>query len=291
MNPLETLTITPATTGRDLFGALSEEETACIEGIIGEAFFGMMMNAPVMQSASNPAAAPIFGCISEENLILIGVAFMEAQAGGWEESTRRCVTDVGREHPNAVYMRLGIGDATANASETNEYSVAIYQCKTNEEKRDFTLSLWVGVDRNAKATGADIVGLLSEAELACVMEDLSEEEMAAVAAARPLEAVTIANRVQHCIEPETNVEIFVSGLEWGLGEFSEKSADCLREFVREHPQYMELVQSGIENMRTMDAGEFVSITDAGLGPYGCMTNDEIQRMQMAFNEAVATATQ
>ena len=123
------------------------------------------------------------------------------------------------------------------------------------------------------------------------MEDLSDEEMAAVAAAQPLEAVTIANRVQHCIEPETDVEIFVKGLEWGLGEFSENSKDCLKAFVIENPQYMELVRSGIENMMTMDADEFVAITDAGLGPYGCMTDDEIQRMQMAFNEAVAAAAQ
>ena len=295
MNPLEKLVITPATTGRDLFGVLSEEETACIEAAIGEAFFGMMMDAPLMQATSNVgAAAPIFGCIEEENLILLGVAFMEAQGGGWEESTRQCITEWGREHPDAIFLRLGLsyqGETTIDPSETNEYSIAIYQCKTNEEKRDFTLSLWVGVDRNATATGADIVGLLSEAELACVMEDLSDEEMAAVATAQPLEAVTIANRVQHCIEPETDVEIFVKGLEWGLGEFSENSKGCLKAFVIENPQYMELVRSGIENMMTMDADEFVAITDAGLGPYSCMTDDEIQRMQMAFNEAVATAAQ
>ena len=84
MNPLEKLVITPATTGRDLFGVLSEEETACIEAAIGEAFFGMMMDAPLMQATSNVgAAAPIFGCIEEDNLILLGVAFMEAQGGGW----------------------------------------------------------------------------------------------------------------------------------------------------------------------------------------------------------------
>ena len=295
MNPLEDLVITPASTGRDLFGALSEEETNCIKSNIGEAFFGMMMDAPLMQAASSAeAAAPVFGCIEEDNLILVGVAFMDAQAGGWEKSTRECITEVGREHPDAIFLRLGLayqGDSTPDAGETNEYSVAIYQCMTSDEKRDFTLTLWLGVDRNATATGADIVGLLSEAELACVTEDLSEEEMATVAGAKPLEAITIANRVQHCIEPETNVEIFVKGLEWALGEFSENSAECLREFVRENPQYMELVQSGIENMSTMDADEFVGITDAGLGPYGCMTNEEIHRMQMAFNEAVATETQ
>ena len=52
MNPLETLVITPATTGRELFGPLSEEETNCIKSNIGEAFFGLMMDAPIAQASA-----------------------------------------------------------------------------------------------------------------------------------------------------------------------------------------------------------------------------------------------
>ena len=94
------------------------------------------------------------------------------------------------------------------------------------------------VDRNAHATGADIVGLLPEEEVACVMEDPSAEDMVLVSVAKPLQAVTIANRVIHRIEPETNVEIFVKGLEWGSGGFSDELAECLRKFVKEQPYYM-----------------------------------------------------
>ena len=295
MNPLEGLAITPTTTGRELFGSLSEEETNCIKETIGEAFFDLMMDAPIAQASASPeAAAPIFGCIEEDNLVLIGVAFMDAQAGGWEEETRRCITAVGREHPNAIYVRLGLayqGDSAVDASETNLYNLQVYDCMSNREKKEFTLALWTGVDQNAQATGADIVGLLSEEEVACVVEDLSAEEMAAVSAAKPLQAVTIANRVIHCIDPETNVEIFVKGLEWGLGEFSDGSVECLREFAKEQPQYMALVQSGIENMMAMDPDEFVAIVDAGLGQYDCMTDEELETLQIAFTNAMTTATQ
>lgn len=295
MNPLEKLVITQTTTGRDLFGPLSDEETNCIKSNIGEAFFGLMMDAPIMQASADPAAAaPIFGCIKEENLVLIGVAFMEAQSAGWEEETRACITDVGRRHPNAIYVRLGLAyqdDSTDDASETNVYNLEVYDCMSNKEKQEFTLALWIGVDQNARATGADIVGLLSEEELACVMEDLSAEEMAAVAVAKPLEAVTLANKVIHCIEPETNVEIFVKGLEWGLGEFSEESVECLEEFVKEQPEYMALVQSGIENMKAMAPDEFVATTDAGLGQYECMTDEELEALQMAFTNAVSGPAQ
>ena len=295
MNPLEKLVITPATTGKDLFGPLSEEETNCIKSNIGEAFFGLMMDThqSAQASADPAAAAPIFGCINEDNLVLIGVAFMEAQSTGWEEETRACITEVGRRHPNAIYVRLGLayqGDSTDDASETNLYNLQVYDCMSNKEKQEFTLALWTGVDRNAQATGADIVGLLSEEELACVMEDLSAEEMAAVAVAKPLQAVTIANKVIHCIEPETNVEIFVKGLEWGLGEFSEESVECLRGFAKEQPEYMALVQSGIENMMAMDPDEFVAITDAGLGQYDCMTDEELEKLQMAFTNAISVGS-
>ena len=293
MNPLEKLVITPATTGRDLFGPLSEEETNCIKSNIGEAFFGLMMDAPIAQASADPAAAaPIFGCIKEENLVLIGVAFMEAQSAGWEEETRACITEVGKRHPNAIYVRLGLAyqdGSTDDASETNLYNIEVYECMSNKEKQEFTLALWIGVDRNAQATGADIVGLLSEDELACVMGDLSAEEMAAVATTTPLQAVTIANKVIHCIEPETNVEIFVKGLEWGLGDFSDESVECLREFAREQPEYMALVQSGIENMMAMDPDEFVAITDAGLGQYDCMTDEELETLQMAFTNAISSS--
>ena len=291
MNPLEKLVLTPATTGRDLFGSLSEEETNCIKSNIGEAFFGLMMDAPIMQAAASPeAAAPVFGCINEENLVLIGVAFMEAQSPGWEEETRACITEVGKRHPNVTYVRLGLayqGDSADDASETNLYNLEVYECMTNKEKQEFTLALWIGVDRNAQATGADVVGLLSEEELACVMEDLSVEEIAAVATATPLQAVTLANKVIHCIDPETNIEIFVKGLEWGLGDFSEESVECLKEFAIAQPEYMALVQSGIENMMAMDPDEFVAITDAGLGQYDCMTDEELETLQMAFTNAMS----
>ena len=295
MNPLEQLVITPTTTGSELFGLLSEEETNCIKSNIGEAFFGLMMDAPIAQASANPdAAAPIFGCIQEDNLVLIGVAFMDAQAGGWEEETRQCITAVGREHPNAIYVRLGLayqGDSATDASETNLYNLQVYECMSNQEKKELTLALWIGVDQHAQATGADIVGLLSEQEVNCVMQDLSAEEMAAVAAAKPLEAVTIANRVIHCINPETNVEIFVKGLEWGLAEFSEESVECLRQFAKDQPQYMALVQSGIENMLAMDTDEFVAITDAGLGQYDCMTDEELEAVQIAFTNAISAPAQ
>ena len=189
-------------------------------------------------------------------------------------------------------MRLGLAyqdGSTDDASETNLYNIEVYECMSNKEKQEFTLALWIGVDRNAQATGADIVGLLSEEELACVMGDLSAEEMAAVATTTPLQAVTIANKVIHCIEPETNVEIFVKGLEWGLGDFSDESVECLREFAREQPEYMALVQSGIENMMAMDPDEFVAITDAGLGQYDCMTDEELETLQMAFTNAISSS--
>lgn len=295
MNPLEKLVITPATTGREMFGSLSEAETNCIKEAIGEAFFGMMMDAPIAQASASPeAAAPVFGCIQEDNLVLIGVALMESQSSGWEEQTRACITEVGRRHPNAVYVRLGLayqGDSAADASETNLYNLEVYDCMTNKEKQEFTLALWTGVDRNAPATGADVVDLLSDEELACVMEDLSAEEMAAVAVAKPLQAVTIANKVIHCIEPETNVEIFIKGLEWGFGDFSDGSVECLREFVRQQPEYMALVQSGIENMAAMDPDEFVAITDAGLGQYDCMTDEELEKLQIAFTNAISNTGQ
>ena len=220
---LEDFVITPATTGQDLLDRLSEAEISCIRESMGEGVYQIIRGTPLLLAGSNAAsAAPLFNCLTVESVVLLGVAFNDVQAGGWTAETRRCIVEVGKEHPEAIYVRLGLewqGPETSNPAETLEQNLRIYECMTDQEKMDLTLNLWRGVDQNASATGADMIALLSESEAACVREGLSEEQLAAVLDASPLEAAAIGSTVSHCIMPETNITIFVAGIEWGAGRY------------------------------------------------------------------------
>ena len=286
---LEDLVITPATTGKDLIDALSEEEAACIKTAFGDAIYQIMLATPLLMAGADPgAAAPLFGCLATENIVRLGVSFLGAQAGGWSEESRQCITEAGLRHPDAIYVRLGLdsGEEPIDASETLAYNVEIYDCLNNEEKKTFTLAFWVGVDSQVDATGNDILGVLSESEAACVREGLSEEQFTAMIAAQPLEAVSIGSSVSGCIEPETNIKIFTSGIQWALGEATEETVSCLEDFARKTPVFVALFASGLKGMEAMPADRFVEITDLGTGQYACMTEEELLRVQLGATAAM-----
>ena len=291
MGDLRDLVITPKTVGADLFDPLSAEEIACVKETAGESLYDIIRVTPIGAFTGDISQASfLFDCLNIENIVIMSVAFLGAQSGGWEPSTRDCIIDVGLQHPDAILVRMGMewqGAGDGQAAETLDYNVAIYECLSSAEKQTFTIALWAGMDRNAQATGADIIDLFSEGELACIREDLSLEQMQAILVSTPLVAITIGNEAGHCIHEETNHQILVQGIRWALGGLSEESQACIIEFAENQPDYVALLQSGLENMAAMDPDEFVAITDSGTGQYACMTDEELARVQEAATAAMS----
>ena len=288
---LETFVITQETTGGDLMGLLSEQETSCVKSGIGDALYQLILVTPVtlMVGGDISQTAPLFNCLEEENVVYLAVAFLDLQAGGWTAESRSCITDVGLGHPDAVYVRLGLdlGTGPVDPAETLDQNIGIYECLTNEEKKAFTVGLWIALDRHSSATGADIFGLLSESEAACVGDDLSQEQLAAIAVAHPLEAVSIATSVSHCIDPETNVRIFANVIQWAIGGVTDETLGCIKVFARDNPDFVALLSSGLDGIMAMPANEFIQISDQGQGQYDCMTDEELMRVQLSATAALA----
>ena len=207
MMTLEELVITEATTGGQLMSLLSEQEASCIQTSVGESMYQLIQVAPVVMMAAGDISqtAPLFNCLAEENVVYLAVAFLDLQAGGWEEESRKCITEVGLAHPDSVYVRLGLhlSPDPVDPSLTLDHNVQIYECLSLEEQKEFTIALWTALDRHSPATGADILGLFSESEIACVRESLSDEQLVAIAVAKPLQAVSMGTAAAHCFDPET----------------------------------------------------------------------------------------
>ena len=291
MGDLRDLVINPKTVGKQLLDPLSADEVSCIKEAVGEDFYTIIQVTPIAAFGGDVSSATfLFDCLAPESIVLIGIAFLDAQAGGWTEETRQCITGVGLEHPEAVYVRMGLewrDPAEGHATETFDHNVRIYECMTSAEKQSFTLALWAGLDSTVQATGSDIIALLSEAEAACVRQDLSELQYQAILVSTPLVAITIGSTVSHCIEPETNHWILAHGIEWALGGLSNESLVCIAEFAENHPDYVALLGSGLDNMAAMDPDQFVAITDAGTTQYACMTDEELARVQEAATAAMS----
>ena len=268
---------------------LSEEEVSCIEGVYGSGVFQNLLTTPILAAASDPAAAtPLFQCLTAENVVLLGIAFLDAQAGGWDDESRSCITEIGLGHPDAVFVRLGLqlGPEPIDPAETLAYNVQIYECLTDDEKKAFTVALWTGLDNNALATGADILGLLSEAEASCVEDGLSEEDFATMLGAQPLQATSIGATVSHCIDPETNLKIFANGIQWIMGGMTDNSLSCLEDFGRDNPEFIALMSLGLEGIQAVPAAQFLEIIAVGNEQYFCMTPDELLRVQQAATAAM-----
>ncbi len=291
MMSLENFVITQQTTGGDLMGLLSEAEASCVRAGIGDALYHLILGTPVVLMAAGDISqtAPLFNCLAEENVVYLAVAFLDLQAGGWTEESRRCITEVGLGHPDAVYVRLGLdlGTGPIDPAETLDQNIGIYECLSNEEKKAFTVGLWTALDRHTGATGADIFALLSESEAACVSDELSPEQLAAVAVAHPMEAVSIATSASPCIDPETNINIFANVVQWAIGGVSEGSFSCLTDFGRDNPDFVALLSSGLDGIMAMPADEFVQLSDQGQAQYDCMTDEELMRVQLSATAALA----
>ena len=233
--------------------------------------------------------ARLFNCLKEENVVYLAVAFPYAQASGWALESRECITQVGLTHPDAVYVRLGLhlSDEPIDPAETMFHNIQIYDCLNAEEQMAFTVGFWVAIDAHSPATGADILGLIPDSEAACLQEELSNEQMLAVAVATPLEAVYIGSNAAHCISDETNVKIFSSGISWALGGPTEESQGCLQGFAQDNPAIVTLFQSSVDGLTNVPLDQFAELSETSAGMYGCMTEDELMRVQLTATEALA----
>ncbi len=285
---MEDFAITPSTTGKDLVDRLSEEEGACIRTTLGDLLFQVLISTPLLQAGTNTAdAAPVFGCLTTDNVVHFAVAFIDAQAGGWTADTRMCVVEVGGRYPEAVLVNLGVEAARDDtAAETQAYILELYECLADGEREDFLIRLQATLDRSTSAE-RDIIAVLPEPEAACVRESLSEDRFAALLDATVHEAFAAMDALSGCISDETYVQIFVAITESLTGGLGDGSRGCLEAFGRDHPDYVGLIRAGIYGTTAMTAAEFRGVVEDGLGMFECLSDGELRRIQGLAAEALS----
>ena len=280
--------ITPATTGKDLIDALSEEEASCIQSAFGDAIFQILLGTPLLMASADPsAAAPLFGCLAPENVVVLGVSFFTAQHPDWGPETRTCFVEVGMEHPDAILTGLGMDPGSPSAaSEAHPYLLELYDCLSDVEKVEFLISFQDEVDRRS-STERDLIDVLPESDVACIRENLSEEQYAMLLETTIHEGFKSSDSLANCITEEGYVNVFVAITASQGGGLSEESLSCVADFAREHQHYVALINPDSYDLSTMAASEVTEIADDGLRMWQCLSDEEIRRMQEVSLGALA----
>ncbi len=131
---MDELEITDETTLSHVIAALSDDEVACIQDAAGASVFTVVLNVPLSALPSELSEPPP-ECLSEENAIGLGVAYLSRDAGGLDAETRNCVTNVVTQVP-AV---LDVGGRPENPMEIAAGSFGIQLCLTDEQAASLAL--------------------------------------------------------------------------------------------------------------------------------------------------------
>ena len=263
-----------STTGKDLFGRLSEEENSCIKEALGEAGYNFMLDVRLLAGAGNAApSAPMFACLAPENVALLGVAFLSISVGGHTDESLACMNDLALAHPGLIYARLGLkwtGKDTYQEAETSNIIQGFYDCMTEDERAAAVKNLYAAIDAASPLTGEDLVALLPESEAVCVRETLSEQEYGALLSATPLRAAGLGAGAAECLSLDSLAAFFVSASDAGIGGLSEESAACLDDFVRANPAYARVFASYLSDEESsFSASEFMEVGQ-GLEALECL---------------------
>ena len=273
-------TLDPSTTGKDLFDRLSEQESACVKEVMGDAAYQAMLSFPLLAATGDPAAAaPIFGCMTPENTVLAGVAFLDTAAGGRSNETRECIADFALQRPEFIYARLGIEPPEAsafNGEETRDTLVGFYDCMTESEAAAALAELYASIDNLSPLAGEDLVALLPEPEASCVRDSLPEAEYAAMLNATPLRAAGIGVNAAECLTLDSSIAFLRSSAAAQFGALSDASAACADDFIRTHPTHIATIASHIyADPSQSSPAEFVDAAISGFDLFLCLNEDEL----------------
>ena len=279
---MEDFVIDESTTGRDLIDRLSGEEDACIKTTLGDAFYALILDIPLMSGGTDPAAAALlFNCMTPDNVAVFGAAILDAQAGGRTPETRQCLNALYKEHPETLYLLFGLeweGDVS-QPDKAYDFTLQAYACMNSEERVALTLTLWEGVIAKDSTTGRDLVDTLTESEATCVRETLSDELYEQL-----LDVPFLANtpdypEIRACLSEQGTAGLFVHVFAVQLGGVSDETHSCLSDFANAHPHYVEVLSSGPAAAAALGTDAIAELGDDAIRFFDCLTSEELGRYQ------------
>ena len=269
-----------STTGQDLIDRLSEDEAACIKAAVGDFVFEILLGTPLLMAGTDAggSAQPLFACLSVENVVLLGLAFSDAQTGFRDDESRECIQELALEHPEIIFTRLRLEweGAGAHPDDIQKFIVRLYDCWSDEERVAYLVDTLDLLAEEHPYPGRELIALLPESEVACVMERLPGEQYETFLASSLGRG--FGDQLHECFSDESHAQMFIALTNVrSIGGWSEETAACLLDFAREHPHFVEIATT--LDLASLPPAEFAEIGRDGVLMMECLSEDEIVRLQ------------
>lgn len=280
MGSLEDLFITDTTLGRDVMSRLSMAETDCMRGALGEEVYSAVLSLPMttlMRETAATGAGSFLGCLTDDNVILMGLVLIDATHGRVDAEARACSVEVARANPDMIRIRyallrppLDTIDAEAVFQSTKES----FECLSVENQVSLLVNLTRRLDSEDTFTGQNVIDMLADEEASCIQEGLGEEQYAAFLDATVTEAFTPAASLLECISSESQTRLFATFSASRVEGLRAEAVSCMSGTVAGSPNLV-AIGFGTLDVDQMEESELAQLSDEAAKLFECLNEDEV----------------
>ena len=281
---LEDFFVTETTTGRQLMARISQSERDCIRAAIGDqsyrAILGLTM-ATVIQQTGDAGAASIMGCLTDDNVVLMGLVVIDAHYGRTDPEMRECRVAVGRESPEVVHVMFRSIQPPFEAVDTDALLAStkeLFDCLDVADQAAALVSITERLAQEDAFTGEDIVGMLPEEEASCIRDKVGDELFELFLGATVTDAFApAAGPLLDCLTLESQTGIFAAFTATRVGGLHEEAVGCIATVAADRPNVLAL-GFGTLDINELEESDLAELGNEALALFDCLNPEEVYRV-------------
>ena len=234
----------------------------------------------VIQESGTGGASSFLGCLTEDNLLLIGLVLIDANYGRIDPEARECRIAIARANPEIIHIRFALlreemgpidGEALFSAQK------AAFDCLNPVDQADVLVQLTTRLDQEDSFTGRDIIGLLSTEEAACMREKVGEAQFDAFLSATATQAFGPAVALLDCLTLESKTALFTAVTASRVDGLRDEALVCIASIVAGSPDILAL-GFGALDVDQMGESALAQLGAEAARLFECLNEEELLRV-------------
>ena len=277
---LEDLFITDVTTGGEVMSRLSKAETDCIRAAIGEEVYSAVLNFPMTRLVRETGAGgggSFLRCLTEDNVVLLGLVLIDANAGRVDPEARECSIAVARANPDLVRIRFALLRPELDTLDAEAVFLSAkesFDCLKPADQAELLVRLTRRLDQEDTFSGQDVIRLLSDREASCIRDGLGEEQYAEFLNATVTEAFAPSASLLECIAPESQTRLFATFSASRVEGLRTEAVSCMSGAVADSPNIL-AIGFGTLDVDQLEESELAQLGEDAAKLFECLNEDEI----------------
>ena len=263
---------------------ISQPERDCIRAAIGDQFYRAMLGfsmATIIRETGDSGAASIMGCLTDDNVVLMGLVVIDAHYGRTDPVVRECRIAVGRESPETIHIMFGSILPPFKAVDTDTLLAStkeLFDCLDVTDQASVLVSITAGLAREDTFTGEDTVGMLPEEEASCIRGKVGDELFQAFLGATVTDAFApAAAPLLDCLTLESKTALFAEFTASRVGGLREEAVACLATVVEDRPHVLAL-GFGTLDIDELEESDLAQLGTEALRLFDCLNPEEVYQV-------------